>query len=364
MAIDSYLLTVIDVIQETPDARTIVFDLPEELRSTFAYDAGQFITVAVPSDQTGVAARCYSLSNAPHDDTFRITVKRHEGGYASNWIHANLAVGDQLRVLPPGGIFTPKDINADLLLLAAGSGITPLHSMAQTALEKGSGRVVMFYANRDESSVIFARELSELAQKYPDRFTLVHWLETVQGLPSQEQLKTFSSYFSDYTAFVCGPRPFMKAAMGALRELEFPRERRHQEKFASLGGNPFGDVAEVAAAAAQIAQIDDPADDADADGAISGPIEVEVELDGQRYQFDDWDGKTLLLEFLEEKDIDAPYSCREGNCAACAAVLVEGDLSMQNNNVLYDEDLADGIRLICQSQAQSKKVNISYDIDI
>ena len=118
--------------------------------------------VAVPSDQTGLAARCYSLSSAPHSGQHQITVKRTADGYASNWINDNLAAGDTLRVLPPSGIFTPKDFGADLLLFAGGSGITPVMSIVRTALEKGSGRVVLLYANRDEQSVIFARELSEL----------------------------------------------------------------------------------------------------------------------------------------------------------------------------------------------------------
>lgn len=238
----SYVLTVLDVVEETGDARSVVFEVPDELQETFAYAPGQFLTVAVPSDKTGLAARCYSLSSAPHSGRHQITVKRTEEGYASNWIVANLRPGDTLRVLPPSGIFTPRDINADLLLFAAGSGITPVISIARTALEKGSGKVVLLYANRDEQSVIFAGELAELASVHAERFTVVHWLESVQGLPAQDQLATFASYFTSFDAFVCGPTPFMKAATGALKELGFPRERRHQEKFVSLGGNPFGEV--------------------------------------------------------------------------------------------------------------------------
>jgi 3-ketosteroid 9alpha-monooxygenase subunit B len=364
MATESFVLKVAEVIEETEDAHSVVFEVPSELQQTFAYTPGQFLTVAVPSDQTGLAARCYSLSSAPHSGRHQITVKRTVDGYASNWIFENLKAGDTLRVLPPSGIFTPKDIDADFLLFAAGSGITPVMSIARTALEKGTGKVVLFYANRDESSVIFASVLAELAGEYADRFTLVHWLESVQGLPSERQLLLFASYFMSYTAFVCGPQPFMKAATHALKELGFPRERRHMEKFVSLGGNPFGEVEEVLAAQATLADADDAddSDEGDADEpAFAGPIAVEVDLDGQQYSFDDWQGDTVLLEFLEGKGVAAPFSCREGNCSACACIVLEGDLALKHNDVLDHDDLAEGIRLVCQAKPLSEKVRISYN---
>lgn len=362
MAIESYVLNVLDVIEETADAKSVVFEVPEELQQTFAYTPGQFLTVAVPSDQTGLAARCYSLSSSPHSGRHQITVKRTVDGYASNWICDNLKAGDTMRLLPPSGIFTPKDLNADLLLWGGGSGITPVISIARTALEKGSGKVVLFYANRDQDSVIFAAELRDLVAAHPDRFTVVHWLESVQGLPSAEGIKLFASYFTSYTSFCCGPAPFMKAVATALKELEIPRERRHQEKFVSLGGNPFGDVEEVLAAQATLADADDPAEPEEAAApAFASPVQLEVELDGQHYAFDDWDGRQVLLEYLESKGVDAPFSCREGNCSSCACIVLEGDLEMKHNDVLDAEDLADGIRLTCQALPLTELLKISYN---
>ncbi|MFL6174499.1 MAG: ferredoxin--NADP reductase [Marmoricola sp.] len=363
MATESYVLTVAEVIEETADARSVVFEVPSELQETFAYTPGQFLTVAVPSDQTGLAARCYSLSSAPHSGRHQITVKRTVDGYASNWICDNLKAGDTLRLLPPSGIFTPKDVDADFLLFGGGSGITPIISIARTALEKGTGKVVLFYANRDETSVIFATELAALQTDYPDRFTVVHWLESVQGLPTGAGLQLFASYFGTYTAFCCGPAPFMKAVATALKNLEFPRERRHQEKFVSLGGNPFGDVEEVLAAQNQLAEADD-GDDADepkAEPTFAGPVALEVELDGQHYAFDDWRGEQVLLEFLESKGVQAPFSCREGNCSSCACIVLEGDLGLKHNDVLDADDLADGIRLTCQGLPLTETLKISYN---
>ncbi|MEU0266868.1 ferredoxin--NADP reductase [Nocardioides sp. NPDC006303] len=348
MATDSFLLPVSDVVKETTDAHSIVFEVPEDVRHAFQPKPGQFLTVAVPSDRDGLAARCYSLSSAP-GDPLTVTVKRTVDGYASNWICDNLRPGDTLRVLPPSGIFTPADIDADFLLFAGGSGVTPIISIARTALREGTGRIVVFYANRDERSVIFAEEWARLSAEHPDRLQVVHWLESVQGLPTGEQLKAFAADRLTYDAFVCGPAPFMKATIAALKELEFPRARRHQEKFASLGGNPFGEVAPVEEAETEVV-----------DDGPKQPATLEIELDGATATYDDWDPGTPMLEFLEAKGVKAPYSCREGECSACAFRLLEGEVKMVRNDVLEQEDLDDGIRLGCQSLPTTDTVRGTY----
>jgi 3-ketosteroid 9alpha-monooxygenase subunit B len=349
---ESYTARVVEVIPETEDAHSIVLEVADA--DTFTYKPGQFLTVAVPSDRTGTVARCYSLSSAPHEtDLLKITVKRTAEGYGSNWICDNIGQGHELRVLPPSGIFTPADLDADFLLFAGGSGITPVISIAKSALAQGSGKVVLLYANRDERSVIFARELTELAEKHPDRFVVVHWLESVQGLPTPEHMRTFAEHFQSYDAFVCGPGPFMSGVVQSLKDLGFPRERRHQEKFVSLGGNPFGD------------EVEDVTSDADEDDETAtgrtAPATVVGELDGHAFEFDDWPADKPLLDHLLAKGVQAPFSCREGNCSACACRIVSGEVSMMHNEVLDDEDLADGIRLACQSLPVSDTVKVSYE---
>src|SRR3954447_26719576 len=371
----SYELQVVGVVEETSDAHSVSFAVPEGAEAEFDYRPGQFLTLAVPSDLTGVAARCYSLSSSPHDGgPLTVTVKRTVDGYASNWICDHLQVGSSIRSLPPSGIFTPASLDADLLLFAGGSGITPVMSITRTALAHGSGKIMLFYANRDESSVTFASELSALAAEHPHRLVVVHWLESVQGLPTQEQMKAFTEPFTTYDAFVCGPAPFMKLTIAALRELEFPRERRHQEKFISLGGNPFGDPDEQAEAEHELEEAD--SDEAFTDGAPEpapppeavpaddaphqGNVRVEVELDGETYSYDDWAPTTKLLEHLESKGVRAPYSCREGECSACAVRLLDGEVKMLNNDVLDDEALPEGIRLACQSLPVTDVVRATY----
>ena len=360
MSADVHTLTVVNVVEETAEACSFSFEVPEEAAEAFAYRPGQFLTVAVPSDQTGVAARCYSLSSSPESgDPPTITVKRTADGYASNWLCDNIRPGDTLQVLAPEGIFTPKNLDHDLLLFAGGSGVTPIISIARYALKAGDRKIVVFYANRDEDSVIFANAWSELARAYPERLQVIHWLESVQGLPTAEQLHAFAAAHRTYEAFVCGPAEYMKMVMTALRELDFPRERRHQEKFVSLGGNPFGDELAEAAAKAEIADAESDEDDAVPAGP-AGPVTLEVELDGEQHSFDDWDPKVTLLEHLESKGIKAPFSCREGECSACAVRLLEGEVRMDHNDVLEDEDLDEGIRLGCQSHPLTEKVSVTY----
>ncbi|MFD7075017.1 2Fe-2S iron-sulfur cluster-binding protein [Nocardioides sp. NPDC059952] len=351
MDTESFVLEIVDIVDETEHAKSIRFAVPAGAEEAFAYRPGQFLTVAVPSDTTDIAARCYSLSSSPYDGGYlTVTVKRTVDGYASNWICDELVVGDTLRVLPPSGIFTPASYDRDLLLFAAGSGVTPIMSITRAALSEGNGRIVIFYANRDQDSVIFAPELSELAARHPDRLQVVHWLESVQGLPTTEQLKAYAAEHLSSDAFTCGPAPFMSMVTAALKELGFPRERRHQEKFVSLGGNPFGHVERETEPEPALA----------VDESAAAPVKLEVELDGCERIFDDWDPGTTLLDFLESKGVKAPFSCREGECSACAVQLLEGDVKMLRNDVLDEDDLADGIRLGCQSVPVTDTVKVTY----
>ncbi|MGH3468219.1 MAG: 2Fe-2S iron-sulfur cluster-binding protein, partial [Thermocrispum sp.] len=311
--VTSHLLTVSEVIRETGDACSVVFDVPTELAAAFDYRPGQFLTLRIPSDECGSVARCYSLSSSPYTDAaLKVTVKRSVDGFASHWVNDTLAPGDTVQVLPPSGVFTPKSLEDDLLLFAGGSGITPVISIVKSAMAKGSGSLVLVYANRDAASVIFADELRELAQTHPERLVVVHWLESLQGLPTAERLRTLAEPFAERDAFVCGPPPYMKAARAALRELDFPRERVHVERFVSLTGNPF-----------------ERAEPVEVDPDLE-PAELTVDLDGQTRSLR-WPRNQKLLDLLLENGLDAPFSCREGACSACACRIVAGEVTMIHN---------------------------------
>ena len=200
-------LELADVIEETPDARSLVLTVPDGVEvpaERLRYAPGQFLTLRVPSDRTGSVARCYSLCSSPFtDDRLTVTVKRTADGYASNWLCDHAHAGMKIHVLAPSGTFVPKTLDTDFLLLAAGSGITPMMSICKSALAEGSGKVVLVYANRDEKSVIFGPALADLAAKYPDRLVVVHWLETVQGLPSAAALAGLIAPYSTRDAYIC-----------------------------------------------------------------------------------------------------------------------------------------------------------------
>ena len=344
MAERVYTLTVADVVVETSDARSVVFEVPPEHASAFRYAAGQFLTLRIPSERTGSVARCYSLSSAPHENRVQVTVKRTDGGYGSSWICESLKPGMTLDVLAPAGVFCPSSVDEDFLLFAGGSGITPVMAILKTALEQGSGRVVLVYANRDERSVIFAGELASLAKRHGDRLVVVHWLESVQGLPDVAQLRGMASAYTSFEAFLCGPAPFMAAVREALGQLGVPRKRVHVEKFSSLSGNPFEEVVLVE---------EEPASDV-------APASLTVSLDGDTRTLA-WPRQRKLLDRLLDAGLDAPYSCREGQCSACACRVVAGEVKMLHNEVLDAEDMADGIVLACQSLPVTDEVSISYE---
>jgi 3-ketosteroid 9alpha-monooxygenase subunit B len=336
-------LTVAKVIEEADDARSIVFEVPDELSDRFSYKPGQFLTLRIPSTRTGSVARCYSLASSPHTDVvLKVTVKRTVGGYGSNWLCDNVRMGDTIEVLPPAGLFTPRHLDDDFLLWAAGSGITPTMSILKSALTAGAGRVVLIYANRDERSVIFADEISCLAQRYPERLTVIHWLESLQGLPSAAQLVRFASAFEDSESFLCGPKPFMDAVAQALSAAGVPGHRSHAEIFTSLTGDPFAEVA-----AGQ------PADDE------NDTARAEIELDGQRHVLR-WPRTQTLIEAMLGQGIDAPYSCREGQCGSCACTLLAGEVDRGNAAILEQQDIDAGLILGCQAHPVSDELKIEF----
>jgi 3-ketosteroid 9alpha-monooxygenase subunit B len=338
-------LEVADVLAETDEARSLVFAVPHGVEipaDRLRYAPGQFLTLRVPSDRTGSVARCYSLCSSPFtDDALTVTVKRTADGYASNWLCDHAHPGMRIHVLAPSGTFVPKTLDDNFLLLAAGSGITPVMSICKSALSEGSGQVVLLYANRDDRSVIFADALRELAAKYPERLTVLHWLESLQGLPSATALAQLAAPFTDRQAFICGPGPFMAAAREALETLKVPAQQVHLEVFKSLETDPFAAV-----------KIENEGDEP--------PATAVVELDGQTHTVS-WPRRAKLLDVLLDAGLDAPFSCREGHCGACATTLRKGKVSMEVNDVLEQQDLDDGLILACQSHPETDSVEVTYD---
>jgi 3-ketosteroid 9alpha-monooxygenase subunit B len=332
---DYYQVRVAEVISETDDACSLVLAVPPDLAGAFAYQPGQFLTLRVPLGAGGSVARCYSLSSSPYTgDRPAITVKRMTGGHASNWIADHVTAGTVLDVLPPAGTFVPRSLDDDFLLLAAGSGITPVMSILRSALARGQGRVVLVYANHDEGSVIFGADLRRLAQQ---RLVVVHWLDVLQGMPTAAALAALARPYAGYEAFICGPDPFLAVARQALSQLGLTAPRVHVERFLSLAENPF--------------EATEPA------GGVTATLEVT--LDG-RTSLLPWPAGARMLDVLIDQGLDPPYSCREGICGACACQLTSGEVEMAHNEVLEQEDVAEGYILACQAVPRTPAVSITY----
>jgi 3-ketosteroid 9alpha-monooxygenase subunit B len=328
-------LVVQRVIQETADSSSFVLEFPPEDRTLRDYRPGQYLTVKVPSERTGSVARCYSLASSPYDDDeLVITVKRTALGYASNWLCDNVTAGTTLTVLPPGGRFSPASLDASLLLFAGGSGITPIFSILRSALSQGTGQITVFYANRDEGSVIFVDELRTLESAHRGRLDVIHWLESEHGVPNTGVIARVADDRLERDAFICGPTPFMDCVTSGLESAGMPSSRMHKEVYLSLSSNPFDQRTEPAASVMEEPETDS--------------VQAEVVVDGEAHAVH-WPRTTSLVDTMLARGIEVPYMCRDGECGSCQATVECGSVRMLRNHILDEDDLADGYILACQA---------------
>jgi 3-ketosteroid 9alpha-monooxygenase subunit B len=344
----SYSLQVCAVIDETFDARSLVLDVPPNLRERFRYKPGQFLSFRVPCAGK-LLTRCYSMASSPLADALpKVTVKRVEGGRVSNWMN-EVQVGDWLEVLPPAGHFCldaqqSADIAKPLVLFGGGSGITPVFSILKSVLHSSQRPIKLIYANRDEASVIFKDELRQLIQAHPDQLHAVHVLDSVQGFLTDNQVRHLLQGFANGDYFICGPGPFMDTVERTLLELGEPAERIHVERFVSPP-DPDELLAEETLARA---------------AALDSKCEaLIVELDGQQHEIACRPGDTLL-QSCKAAGLDVPSSCEEGFCGACMCVVQEGETQLARNDVLTPKELADGWTLACQSRPTGVRVRLKF----
>ncbi|MEU0538792.1 ferredoxin--NADP reductase [Nocardia sp. NPDC005978] len=353
----AHRLEVHEVVGETAEAVSLVFEIPAGLVSRFEYTPGQFLTVRVPSARTGSVARCYSLSSSPHcDDRLAVTIKRTPLGYASNWLCDNVTAGSLLTVLEPAGNFSPRAWNRDLLLCAAGSGITPVMSILKSALARGRGKITLVYANRDRASIIFARRLQQLVQRYPRRLTVLHWLESERGAPTAPGLATWMRPYRTWDIYLCGPPGFTLVAKRGLAQLRVSERVIRQEEYRSLTDNPFEPPTPASPIATGTLAPTAPPGVAGA----AGDATVRVEIDGATHTLP-WPRGKKLLDVLLDHGIDAPYVCRESACGTCVCRVARGRTRMLVNESLIDEELAMGLTLACQTLPESDDLHIAFD---
>lgn len=325
------------VIPETADAASFVIDVPDDLRTAFAYEAGQFLTFRAVVDGAPYV-RCYSMSSAPEvDGELTVTVKRVPGGVVSNWMNDALQAGDEIEAAPPAGFFRLAGGDGDVVAFGAGSGITPVFSLIKRALATTSRRVRLLYANRDRDSVIFAAELDRLAERHPDRLEVVHHLDVEDGFVDADAVRPFVDGTRDGEFYVCGPTPFMDIVEHALLGAGVDAGRVHIERFTPAEPLPEPPETEVA-----------------------GATRVTIELAGRTDSTDHHAG-TTILQTARQMGMAPPFSCESGSCASCMARLVDGTASMRVNNALTADEVEEGWVLTCQAVPTSPTIHVVYE---
>lgn len=360
-----HTLRVSDVNRETKDAVSIAFEVPEVLKQAYQYIQGQYLTFKMDMDGEEIR-RSYSICSSPiTDKDLRIAVKEVEGGKMSPYLNRQVSVGDEMEVMTPMGNFytdVKEDQAKNYVLFAGGSGITPIFGIIKTilAVEKDA-KVTLFYANRNEFSVIFKEQLEGLAAEN-ENFHLAHiydqapsdFDELHSGLMSKGKvtalLREYDLIKETDEFFVCGPTPMMDNIIEALNANGIDKKKVHIEYFTTV----MEDL-KNAEEGSTSAGGDDSGED------FSGTAEVTVILDGEETTFElDGEGESILDAGIDA-GLDVPFSCKGAVCCTCKAKVMEGKVDMEMNYALEDDEVEEGFVLTCQSHPRSSKVVIDYD---
>ncbi|MFG3436129.1 1,2-phenylacetyl-CoA epoxidase subunit PaaE [Nonomuraea sp. NPDC047897] len=331
------------------DAAAITFDVPGELAGRYAFRPGQWLTLRRVVDGRE-ERRSYSIC-ARAGTQPRIGVREIPDGLFSTWLVRELAAGDEVEVLPPAGAFTP-DLSrpGHHVLVAAGSGITPVVSIASSALDDPASRVTLLYGNRTAGSVMFADELADLKDRHSARFELYHVLsrepreaELFTGRLDAERLRLLLPALTPVAEvdhwWLCGPYGMVTAARQVLAGLGVPAGRVHHELF----------------------YVDEPPPALVRRAGPATGSEVTVMLDGRVTTAKMPEG-VPILEGAQLVRPDLPFACRGGVCGTCRAHVVEGEVEMRRNFALEPAEVAAGFVLTCQSYPVSETVTVDYDV--
>ena len=358
MAIPKFhTLRVRDVHREAPDAVSLAFDIPRELAADYAFTPGQYLTLRATLDGDDMR-RSYSICTSPDDGELRIGVKRVEGGAFSSWLNENVHAGDAIDVMTPVGRFGATDASAEggvYVGFAAGSGITPLLSIARGVLarERGS-RFFLFYGNKTTDGVMFRDVLEDLKDRHLGRLSVFHVLSqeeqdvpVLNGRLDDEKVAALTRHIVPAAAidhaFVCGPHGMSEAVEMALRKAGVPPARIHVERFVSAeGGKPRAPVRALV-----------PEDRSTSRRAV-------LVVDGKSRDVPVPDGMSVLDAALAA-GLDLPFACKGGMCCTCRAKLVEGEAPMAVNYSLEPWEMAQGFILTCQAHPATNRVVVDFD---
>lgn len=347
-------LTIDHIRQETRDSVRIVFAVPAELRSEYAFLPGQHLPLQVETDGKKLR-RTYSICSAVGEPP-EIGVRIQPGGRFSSFAAEKLVAGDRIDAMPPAGQFVVSldPANArDYVGFAAGSGITPILSMIKSVLaNEPNSRFILFYGNRTQSTTMFIEDLYALKNQYMERLQLNFVFSReeqefepmagrLDGDKVRELYRHFGAGLRATDCFICGPDTMIKDVTAALLELGMPAAHVHSERFGAprkTGTTP----ATVAPKTAEHAQIT-------------------VIMDGHQKSFDMERDDANIVDAAAAHGIELPYSCKGGVCATCRCHLREGKVTMETNYGLEPWEVEQGFVLACQSRPVSESVILDYD---
>jgi len=355
-------LTVKRVSPEAAGAVAITLAIPDEAKDSFAFEPGQFLTLRATVNGQDVR-RSYSISSPRSRLAARgeleIGIRPVENGLFSNWAAQSIKAGDTIQVMPPDGRFVVKKKRAiHRVGFAAGSGITPILSIAASTLEEQpESKFTLVYGNRRMSTVMFNEALQDLKDRYRDRLTLIHVLSRqaqevdllqgrIDGDKVREIIHALLPVVSMDEVFICGPDAMISATEDALLQAGVPADRIRTERFTvglPAGANPVG-TGTSAAVAAQAEK----------------DISLTVVLDGKEHELAIGPDEHVLDAALNA-GLDLPFSCKAGVCCTCRAKVLDGTVVMDKNFTLEAPEVAQGFVLSCQARATSKRLLVSFD---
>ena len=340
-------LSIKNYIQETANAVSLIFDIPEHLKDNFSFKAGQYVTLKTTIEAKEIR-RSYSICSSPNSGELKIAIKRVENGVFSTYAISHLKTGDVIEVHEPEGKFILEPTRStNYLGIVAGSGITPVLSMIKTVLQlEPSSSFTLIYGNKSSDETMFKTELDALSLAYDTRFNLeyVFSRQNEEGALFGRIDKGHTNYFikniyknwSFKTAFLCGPEEMIKTVSTTLKENHYKESQILFELFtASINEESSSEIKD-------------------------GQTEVTVLLDDEELCFT-MDQKDDILAAALRNDVDAPYSCQGGVCSSCLGKVTQGTAVMVKNSILTDDEVNEGFILTCQAHPTSSKISIDFD---
>lgn len=350
-------LKIKDIRRESPNCVSLSFDVPESEKKDFTFFAGQYLTLKTKLQGSEIR-RSYSLCSSPLDNEWRVAVKKLEGGVFSTYANEGLRVGDTLEVSKPEGRFGIKSISAKpqhYLLIAAGSGITPMLSILKTVLAtEPQSQVTLIYGNQNRGSIIFKQELENLKNKNLSRLSLYHVLsreraeaDFMSGRIDQSKINYFLQKIIPAATidevFLCGPEDMILTAKETFIQAGLQPEQVHFELFFSQAAQKKSE---------RVLDVE----------KVGKSSLITLKLDGVETLFSLPFGGENILDAALKNGADLPYACKGGVCATCRAKIEEGEVTMDVNYSLDDDEVKKGFVLACQSHPKSDRVKINFDI--